>query len=106
LQLIEVLRPQGRLGVIDDPQSLDAMPLKTKSLSLHWEMMFTRSLFQTADMINQHRLLNHISSLFDQGVLQTGDGENLGASPTADMSRALALLESFKAKNRIGLEDV
>src|SRR5690606_33508628 len=54
-QLIEALRPQGRLALIDDPeQPLDVMKLKRKSLSLHWELMFTRSLFQTDDMIEQH----------------------------------------------------
>ncbi len=51
-QLVEALAPQGRLALIDDPeQPLDIMQLKRKSLSLHWELMFTRSLFETADMI-------------------------------------------------------
>ena len=67
-QLIDVLKPQGRLGVIDDPETLDVVPLKRKSLSLHWELMFTRSLYETPDMINQHHLLNRVSALIDQGV--------------------------------------
>ena len=103
-QLIEVLRPQGRLGVIDDPSSLDVMPLKLKSLSLHWELMFTRSLFETADMINQHHLLNRIARLIDQGILQTTLGEHFGVVNAANMRRAHALVESNKARGKIVLE--
>lgn len=104
LQLIEVLKPQGRLGVIDDPASLDVMPLKRKSLSLHWELMFTRSLYETADMIEQHHLLNRVSDLLDLGVLQTTVGEHFGAINAANMRRAHALIESGKARGKIVLE--
>jgi zinc-binding alcohol dehydrogenase family protein len=103
-QLIDVLKPQGRLGVIDDPESLDVMPLKRKSLSLHWELMFTRSLYETADMINQHHLLNRVSALIDQGVLRTTVGEHFGAINAANMRRAHALVESGKARGKIVLE--
>lgn len=103
-QLIDVLKPQGRLGVIDDPETLDVMPLKRKSLSLHWELMFTRSLYETQDMINQHHLLNQVSALIDQGVLQTTVGEHFGAINAANMRRAHALIESGKARGKIVLE--
>ncbi|MGB5828252.1 MAG: zinc-binding alcohol dehydrogenase family protein [Pseudomonas mandelii] len=103
-QLIDVLKPQGRLSVIDDPESLDVMPLKRKSLSLHWELMFTRSLYETPDMINQHHLLNRVSALIDQGVLQTTVGEHFGAINAANMRRAHALVESGKARGKIVLE--
>ncbi len=103
-QLIDVLKPQGRLGVIDDPATLDVMPLKRKSLSLHWELMFTRSLYETPDMINQHHLLNRVSALIDQGVLQTTVGEHFGAINAANMRRAHALIESGKARGKIVLE--
>lgn len=103
-QLIDVLKPQGRLGVIDDPEILDVMPLKRKSLSLHWELMFTRSLYETRDMINQHHLLNRVSALIDQGVLQTTVGEHFGAINAANMRRAHALIESGKARGKIVLE--
>ena len=103
-QLIEVLRPQGRLGVIDDPDTLDVMPLKRKSLSLHWELMFTRSLYETQDMINQHELLNRVSDLIDSGVLHTTVGEHFGAINAANMRRAHALVESGKARGKIVLE--
>ncbi len=104
-QLIESLEPQGRLALIDDPlQPLDVMQLKRKSLSLHWELMFTRSLYQTADMIEQHRLLERVSDLIDSGVLKTTLGEHFGRIDAANLRRAHALLESGKAKGKIVLE--
>ena len=104
-QLIEALEPQGRLALIDDPvQPLDVMKLKRKSLSLHWELMFTRSLYQTEDMIEQHRLLERVSSLVDSGVLRTTLGEHFGRIDAANLRRAHALLESGKARGKIVLE--
>jgi zinc-binding alcohol dehydrogenase family protein len=103
-QLIEALRPQGQLALIDDPESLDVMPLKRKSLSLHWELMFTRSLFETPDMIEQHRLLNRVAKLIDQGVLKTTLGEHFGAINAENLRRAHALIESGKATGKIVLE--
>ncbi|TBU84432.1 zinc-binding alcohol dehydrogenase family protein [Phytopseudomonas dryadis] len=104
-QLIEALAPQGRLGLIDDPlQPLDVMKLKRKSLSLHWELMFTRSLFATADMIEQHRLLNRVADLVDAGTLKTTLGEHYGTINASNLRRAHALLESGTAKGKIVLE--
>ena len=106
-QLIECLQPQGRLALIDDPlQPLDVMQLKRKSLSLHWELMFTRSLYQTEDMIEQHRLLQRVAELVDSGVLKTTLGEHFGRIDAANLRRAHALLESGKAKGKIVLEGV
>ncbi|MDA7088036.1 zinc-binding alcohol dehydrogenase family protein [Pseudomonas sp. SA3-5] len=104
-QLIDCLAPQGRLALIDDPrQPLDVMKLKRKSLSLHWELMFTRSLFATADMIEQHRLLERVAELIDAGVLKTTLGEHFGSINAANLRRAHALLESGKAKGKVVLE--
>ena len=104
-QLIECLQPQGRLALIDDPlQPLDVMQLKRKSLSLHWELMFTRSLYQTDDMIEQHRLLQRVSGLVESGVIRTTLGEHFGTINAANLRRAHALLESGKAKGKIVLE--
>lgn len=104
-QLVEALQPQGRLALIDDPERpLDVMQLKRKSLSLHWELMFTRSRYQTADMIEQHHLLDRVSGLVDSGVLKTTLGEHFGRIDAANLRRAHALLESGKAKGKIVLE--
>ncbi|MDP2244339.1 zinc-binding alcohol dehydrogenase family protein [Pseudomonas sp.] len=104
-QLVEALAPQGRLALIDDPeQALDIMQLKRKSLSLHWELMFTRSLFETADMIEQHRLLKRVAELVDAGTLKTTLGEHFGSINAANLRRAHGLLESGTARGKIVLE--
>ncbi|BAU76741.1 zinc-binding alcohol dehydrogenase family protein [Metapseudomonas furukawaii] len=103
-QLVEALAPQGRLGLIDDPASLDVTRLKRKSLSLHWEFMYTRSMFQTPDILEQHRLLARVAQLIDAGVLKTTVGEHFGTINAANLRRAHALLESGKAKGKIVLE--
>ncbi|WP_413987978.1 zinc-binding alcohol dehydrogenase family protein [Labrys okinawensis] len=95
--IVEILRPQGRLGVIDDPETLDIAPFKRKSLSVHWEMMFTRSIYETPDMIAQHELLNRVSGLVDQGVLRTTLKENFGTINAANLKAAHASVESGKA---------
>ncbi|MBN8480796.1 MAG: zinc-binding alcohol dehydrogenase family protein [Xanthomonadales bacterium] len=103
-QLVEALAPQGRLGLIDDPASLDASALKRKSASLHWEFMFTRALFETPDMITQHELLDEVAQLVDAGVLRTTLGEHFGTINAANLRRAHAYIESGRAKGKIVLE--
>lgn len=104
-QLVEALVPQGRLALIDDPeQALNIMQLKRKSLSLHWELMFTRSLFETADMIEQHRLLDRVAERVDAGTLKTTLGEHFGNINAANLRRAHRLLESGTARGKIVLE--
>ncbi|WP_300452507.1 zinc-binding alcohol dehydrogenase family protein [Accumulibacter sp.] len=104
-QIAEVIAPQGRFALIDDPVApLDIIKLKGKSISLHWELMFTRSLFQTDDMIAQHRLLDEVAALVDEGVIRTTVGERFGTVSATNLKRAHALLESGKARGKIVLE--
>ncbi|BBH31183.1 zinc-binding alcohol dehydrogenase family protein [Pseudomonas sp. St290] len=103
-ELVEALAPQGKLALIDDPKALDVTKLKRKSLSLHWEFMYTRSLFETADMLEQHKLLNRVAALIDAGTLKTTVGEHFGAINAENLRRAHALLESGKSKGKIVLE--
>ncbi|MDR7116984.1 zinc-binding alcohol dehydrogenase family protein [Caulobacter sp. BE254] len=102
--LVEILAPQGRLGVIDDPKSLDALPLKWKSISLHWEMMFARSLYQTPDMIEQHRLLDAVADLVDAGRLKTTLTQVLTPINAANLKTAHAAVESGTTRGKIVLE--
>ena len=95
--IISAIAPQGRLAVIDDPGVLDIMPFKRKSISVHWEMMFTRALFETADMAAQHRLLNEVADLVDAGVLRGTMTQDLGPLNAATLRRAHALAESGQA---------
>lgn len=103
--LVELLKPQGRIGLIDDPATpLDIGALKRKSLSLHWEFMYTRSLFHTDDMTAQHRLLNEVADLVDAGVLKGTAQQNLGAINAANLRRAHAQLESASTIGKLVLE--
>ncbi|KVD40780.1 NADPH:quinone reductase [Burkholderia sp. ABCPW 11] len=103
-QIVEILKPEGQLALIDDPATLDAMPLKRKSISLHWEFMFTRSMYRTPDMIRQHALLERVATLINDGVLKSTVGEHLGRIDAANLRRAHALLEAGRAKGKIVLE--
>lgn len=88
--LVDALAPQGAIAVIDDPATLDVVPLKRKSGSLHWEFMFTRSMYRTPDIERQHDLLTEVSRLVDEGVLRTTLAQTLSpldASTLADAHR-------------------
>lgn len=103
-EIILSLKPQGKFGLIDDPATLNAMPLKRKSISLHWELMFTRSIFQTEDMIEQHKLLSEVSVLVDQGKIKSTLVENFGQINAENLRKAHAFIESGKAKGKVILE--
>lgn len=103
-EIVEAIAPQGKFALIDDPASLDVMKLKRKSVSLHWEFMFTRSMFETPDMQKQHDLLNEIARLIDTGTIKTTIAENFGTINAANLRRAHTLLESNTAKGKIVLE--
>jgi NADPH2:quinone reductase len=102
--IVEIIKPQGRFGLIDDPKSLDINPLKRKAVSVHWESMFTRSLFETEDMIAQHELLGQVADLIDDGVIRTTVAENLGPINAANLKKGHALVESGKTMGKIVLE--
>jgi len=102
--ICDVIAPQGRFGLIDDPKSLDVAKLKGKSASLHWEAMFTRSTFQTADMDAQHRLLNEVATMVDKGTIRTTVAENFGKINAANLRRAHAQVESGTTRGKIVLE--
>ncbi|CAO3416576.1 zinc-binding alcohol dehydrogenase family protein [Azospirillum doebereinerae] len=102
--LVDIVAPQGRIGLIDDPAPIDVRLLKRKSVSLHWELMFTRPLFQTADLQAQHDLLVEVSRLVDDGTLRTTLTETLGRIDAATLRRAHALIESGQARGKIVLE--
>ncbi|CAB5686919.1 Zinc-type alcohol dehydrogenase-like protein SA1988 [Delftia tsuruhatensis] len=104
-QIVEAIAPQGKFGLIDDPASLDATALKRKSVSLHWELMFTRSLFGTQDMQGQHRMLEEIAALVDAGLIRTTLAERFGTINAANLRRAHALIESGKARGKVVLEN-
>lgn len=101
---VELLVPFGRIAMIDDPETLDVMKIKPKSLSLHIEFMFARSMHQAADMQAQHALLEQVAELVDRGALRTTVGKQLGAINAANLRAAHGELESGRAVGKIVLE--
>jgi len=102
--IVDLMAPQGRFCLIDDPPPLDIMKLKRKSLSLHWELMFTRPLYGTADIEEQHRLLNSVSAMVEEGKIRTTMSAHFGAITAANLLKAHALIESGSARGKIVLE--
>lgn len=102
--IAELIAPQGRFGLIDDPATLDINPFKRKSISVHWEFMFTRSMFNTDDIDQQGQLLNEVSRLVDEGVLRTTLTEQYGTINAAHLKQVHKLIESGKARGKIVLE--
>jgi len=102
--IVELIAPQGRFGLIDDPRTLDAMPLKLKAVSLHWEMMFTRPLFGTPDMAEQGKLLNEVAALVDAGRIRSTATEVAGKIDAATLRAVHARIESGTARGKIVLK--
>jgi zinc-binding alcohol dehydrogenase family protein len=98
-----LIAPQGKFALIDDPKALDVMPLKYKSIALVWETMFTRSLYGTPDMIAQHKLLNEVSAMVDEGLIITTMAKELTPINAANLKQAHALIESGKSIGKVVL---
>ncbi|MBA1155073.1 zinc-binding alcohol dehydrogenase family protein [Microvirga mediterraneensis] len=103
-EIAKALAPQGRFALIDDPKMPpDISLMKGKSVSIHWESMFTRSTFQTADMERQHEILNEASRLVDAGTIRTTLAEVIGPINAANLKRAHALVESNRTRGKLVL---
>ncbi|UXH80823.1 zinc-binding alcohol dehydrogenase family protein [Roseateles amylovorans] len=104
--IIEAMEPQGRLALIDDfgPTDVDVMALKGKSLSLHWELMFTRSMHATHDIAAQGKLLTDVAALVDAGEIRTTLSEVVGPINAANLKRAHALQESQRTRGKLVLQ--
>ena len=106
-EIAQVIAPQGHLGLIEGAAALkafDPAPLFSKSIGIHLELMFTRAMFETPDMIAQHRLLVELAALVDRGAIRTTLSAVVGPIDAAHLMKAHALLESGKAIGKLVLE--
>jgi NADPH2:quinone reductase len=103
--MADLIAPQGRIGLIVEPSTALQIgdPLKAKCASIHWEMMFARSRFKTADMIEQHRILDRVADLVDAGELRTTLTETLSPIDATHLRAAHARLESGKTIGKVAL---
>lgn len=103
-QCMAFMAPQSRFCLIDDPADpLDISLMKQKSISLHWEFMFTRSLFDTDDIIKQQALLNRMAQLVEQGQIRSTLGKNFGELNANNLRRAHQAIESHQTIGKIAL---
>ena len=103
-QISKLIAPQGKFGLIDDPKSLDIGEFKSKSVSVHWEFMFTRSMFNTTDIEQQSQLLHQVAELVDNHRIKTTLNHTLGKINAQNLKLAHELIESGRTKGKIVLE--
>ena len=103
-QISKLIAPQGKFGLIDDPKSMDIVEFKSKSVSIHWEFMFTRSMFNTTDIEQQSQLLHQVAELVDNHKIKTTLNQTLGKINAQNLKLAHELIESGRAKGKIVLE--
>ena len=103
--MAELIKPQGHIASItgsSDPIALNK--LKTKSASFSWEFMYTRSMFETAEMQEQHNILNQIADLLDNGTLKSTLKETLIGLSAENFKKAHKMLESGKTIGKIAIK--
>lgn len=103
--MVELIKPQGHIASItgsSDPVALNK--LKNKSASFSWELMYTRSMFETEDIKEQHNILNKIADLLDNGTLKTTLKETLIGLTADNFKKAHELLESGKTIGKIAIK--
>ncbi|MGY1409922.1 MULTISPECIES: zinc-binding alcohol dehydrogenase family protein [unclassified Luteimonas] len=104
-ELGELLAPQGRVGLIVEPAGALRIgdPYKSKCIGIHWEFMFARPRFRTADMAEQGRILARVAALFDEGRLRGTMRDTLSPINAANLREAHRRLESGRTIGKLAL---
>lgn len=104
--MAEAIAPQGKIcSIVETDELLNLTLLKNKSVTFVWELMFTRPMYQTQDMIEQHKLLNEVAQLVDEGVIRTTANETLTPINAANLRKAHALLETGRMVGKVVLKE-
>ncbi|AWH35071.1 zinc-binding alcohol dehydrogenase family protein [Stenotrophomonas sp. SAU14A_NAIMI4_8] len=104
-ELGQIVAPQGHVGLIVEPRGPLRIgdPYKAKCIGIHWEFMFARARFQTADQIEQHRILNRAASMIDAGQLRGTLSEVVGSINAANLQAAHERLASGRTIGKLAL---
>jgi zinc-binding alcohol dehydrogenase family protein len=103
--IVQIIAPGGKICNIDElDDEVDLAALKSKSATYVWEFMFTRAMYQTTDMIEQHRLLNAVAELVDAGKIQTTLTRRLSPITAANVRKAHELVEAGTMIGKVVLE--
>ncbi|MDQ0232051.1 zinc-binding alcohol dehydrogenase family protein [Metabacillus malikii] len=101
----EVIVPQGKIcSIVENSEPLDLNVLKSKSVTFVWEFMFTRSMYETTDMIKQHELLTSLSQLIDAGKFRTTLKEIISPINAENLRIAHQKVETGQTIGKIVLE--
>lgn len=95
--IVELIKPRGHIALIDDPKTLNVHSIKLKALSLSWEFMFARPMFETNDIEKQRELLNRVSEMIDCGKLISTVTSNDGALSVKTLTEAHKNQESGRS---------
>ena len=105
--MVDIIKPQGKIcSIVGNNSPLDLNLLKNKSVTFAWELMFTKSQYETEDMQSQHELLNRVAELCDRNIIKTTLTENLGSLNTLNLAQAHARLESGKTIGKLVLDGI
>ncbi len=104
--IVDLIAPRGEITMIDDPGILDFGKMKRKSLSFHWEFMFTRPVFETADRVKQHHLLKQVAELVDENRILTTLTDNQGPMSAEKLRAAHQRQESGQVIGKIVLQGI
>lgn len=101
----DLIRPQGKIvSIVENKNPLKQDVMKLKAATFVWEFMFTRSMYQTPDMIQQHHLLNRVARWIDEGRVRTTTGEVLTPINAENLRSAHRKLENGRTIGKIVLE--
>ncbi|KAG9407099.1 hypothetical protein AC1031_001741 [Aphanomyces cochlioides] len=102
--IVEVIKPQGKIcAITSNAENLPFQKLFYKSVTFIWELMFTRPIYTTEDIVEQHNILDHVSKLVDAKSLRTTVGEELGTINAANLKKAHAALEAGRVVGKLVL---
>lgn len=105
--MVDVIKPQGKIcSIVSTDQPVDLNPFFAKSITFAWEMIFTKSMYETSDMQSQHELLNRVATLIDRGILKTTLTEILGVLSSTSLVKAHQLLAAGKAIGKVVLSGI
>ncbi|KQM69529.1 NADPH:quinone reductase [Pedobacter sp. Leaf216] len=103
--IVELIKPQGHIvSITGSATPIVLNKLKNKSVTFSWELMYTRSMYQTEDMEEQHRILNKMAALLDNGTLQATLKTTLKGFKVENLKEAHRLLESGKTIGKVVIE--
>jgi NADPH:quinone reductase len=104
--MAEAIAPQGKIcSIVGTGEPVNLQLLNSKSVTFVWELMFTRSTYQTDDMDEQHKLLDRVSKMIDAGKIRTTLTECIEPINAENLRIAQQKIESGRTIGKIVLQN-